>query len=129
VHLLVADDSHDWRQELRGHLERLSMVQIVAETADGHEALVLSLKLRPQLAIVSVSVPVYGGFEVLRSIKRFVPDCNVVLVTRCPDPLVETTGILLGAKAVCSKTEGLESVLGIIERILDRQDLSGSTGG
>ena len=122
VRVLVADDSHVWRQELRAHLERLPTVEIIAETDDCEEAMALFFQHRPHLVLVSVGVPGHGGFEVLRSIKRSVPDCQVILVTRCPDAFVETTGLLLGATAVCPRTEGSASIVGLVQRLVDGQD-------
>jgi DNA-binding NarL/FixJ family response regulator len=124
VRVLVADDSVSWRQEFRAHLERLPGVQIIAEAEDCREAIALFFQHRPGLVLVSVGVPGQGGFEVLRSIRRSVPDCLVILMTRCPDAFVETTGRLLGATAVCSRTEGFDSVLGLIQRLVERQKLS-----
>ncbi len=124
VRVLVADDSQSWRQEFRAHLERLPAVQVVAETKECHEAVALFLQHRPNLVVVSVDVQGRGGFEVLRSIRRSVPDCLVILMTRCPDAFVETTGRLLGATAVYSRTEGFDSVLGLIQRLVERQKLS-----
>jgi DNA-binding NarL/FixJ family response regulator len=121
VRVLVADDSHAWRQEMRAHLGRLPMVQIIAETDDCDEAMALFFQHRPHLVLVSVGAPGHGGFEVLRSIKRSAPDCAVILVTRCADAFVETTGLLLGATAVCPRTEGPASILGLVQRLIDGQ--------
>lgn len=76
---LVADDEPLARTRLRRLLERDGGVEVVAECADGDEAVAALASVRPDLAFLDVRMPNLGGFQVLERIDR--THTQVVFVT------------------------------------------------
>ena len=63
--VLIVDDEKLSRRALRVLLERQPDVRIVAEAADGEEALGLIRKHAPDLVLLDVQMPLLGGLELL----------------------------------------------------------------
>jgi DNA-binding NarL/FixJ family response regulator len=111
VSMLIAAESSIRSSSLREQLEAHGSVEIVGEAGTTREALEMFFRFQPKVVVVSICLPGDGGFYVLRCIKRAVPECEVILSSRWPNPFVQETGRLLGATAVCSMGNGFEEVL------------------
>jgi DNA-binding NarL/FixJ family response regulator len=68
--VLIADDHEVVRAGLRALLSEQPDLQVVAEAADGKEAVAQALKTAPDVAIVDYSLPVLNGLEVTRQIRQ-----------------------------------------------------------
>jgi two-component system LytT family response regulator len=78
LRVVLVDDEEPARLALRQDLAALDDVEIVAECANGFEAVKVVADLRPDLLLLDVQMPKLDGFEVLELIGRDVP---VVFVT------------------------------------------------
>ncbi|GIH94287.1 response regulator [Planobispora siamensis] len=83
ISVLLADDQAMVRASLRVILEDHPGITVVAEAADGHEAVALARRLRPDVCLVDVQMPRLDGIEVTRALAGpGVPDpLRVVVVT------------------------------------------------
>jgi DNA-binding NarL/FixJ family response regulator len=115
--VLLADESPATLRQLRQALQELASIEIVGEARDTEEALDLFLKGEVDAVVASVCLPVYGGFHLLRSIKRAAADCAVILTTRRCNPYVEEAAKLLGADGVCPVINGFAQLRAILERL------------
>lgn len=66
---------------MRTLVESLGAVEVVGEAADGLEAIALARKLKPQLLILDVGMPLANGSEVYAEVRRWVPECSVAVFT------------------------------------------------
>ena len=55
--------------------------EICAEAIDGHEAIALAIKHRPDLIILDLSMPVVNGLEASIELKKIMPDVPIILFT------------------------------------------------
>ena len=78
LRVVIVDDEPPARAVVREYVERLSDVTIVAECANGFEAVKAVTELSPDLLILDVQMPKLNGFEVLELLGRAVP---IVFVT------------------------------------------------
>lgn len=81
ITVLIADDHPLLRQALRSVLERQADVQVVAEAANGDEAVRLATELLPDAVIMDIGMPVMNGFEATRAIKANCPRTGVLVLT------------------------------------------------
>jgi DNA-binding NarL/FixJ family response regulator len=83
IRVLVADDQAMVRSGLRLILEDQPDITVVAEAADGAEAVTLAWRLRPDVCLVDIRMPRLDGIEVTRALAGpRVPDpLRVVIVT------------------------------------------------
>ena len=58
---------------------------ICAEANNGQEAIALALKHRPELIILDLSMPIMGGLEASRELKRIMPGVSIILFTQYAD--------------------------------------------
>ena len=67
--ILIADEHEAVRAALRGMLTTRSNWQIVAEAADGKEAILKSFETKPDIAVLDAQLPLVGAVEVTRRIR------------------------------------------------------------
>ena len=83
--LIVADDSPHARRGLCAILAAQPGMDIVGEASQGVEALALVEAQQPQVALLDVCMPVMGGIEAARAIKKRWPQVRVVLISMYAD--------------------------------------------
>jgi DNA-binding NarL/FixJ family response regulator len=81
----MADDHHLVRAGIRSLIEKMSDVQIVAETGDGREALELIERHRPDIALLDVTMPGLNGLEVASRIEKTGAETRVVILSMHAD--------------------------------------------
>ncbi len=110
VRLLLADDHRMLRQGLRRSLEDFG-VDVVGEAADGHEAVELARRLRPDVVLMDVSMPVLDGIEATRAVRREVRDTQVVMLTMHSDTDLIARALQAGAAGYLVKDCSIEEVV------------------
>ena len=83
--ILVADDNPLMRKMLCEIFEAQEDYDICAEANNGQEAIALALKHRPELIILDLSMPIMGGLEASRELKRIMPGVSIILFTQYAD--------------------------------------------
>lgn len=78
VRVVIVDDEEPARAVLREYLSALAGVEIVAECANGFEAVKAVAELQPDILLLDIQMPKLDGFEVLELIDR---EVEVVFVT------------------------------------------------
>ncbi len=81
IRVLLADDHALVRSGIRLVLETFADVQVVAETRDGRTALDLIGKLRPDVALLDISMPDLNGMETAARIRSRFPQTRVVILS------------------------------------------------
>jgi DNA-binding NarL/FixJ family response regulator len=81
VKVLLADDHALMRKGIRAVLAALPGVEVVAETADGREALELIEKHRPGIAVVDITMPGLNGLEVAARAAKSAPGTKVLILS------------------------------------------------
>lgn len=81
IRVLLADDHTIVRQGVRLCLEALGDIEVVAEAGDGQEAIVLAGELRPDVAVIDLTMPRLNGVEAIRQIRRDLPQTEVVVLS------------------------------------------------
>jgi NarL family two-component system response regulator LiaR len=81
IKIVIADDHDVVREGTRALLEREADMQVVGEASDGEEAARLIEKLKPDVAILDISMPKLSGIDVTRRIKPLLPSTAVLILT------------------------------------------------
>lgn len=81
IRVLLADDHPLVRSGLIALLEPLKEFHIVGEAGDGSEAVALTKKLRPDVVVIDLSMPVMSGVEATKIIRDEVPASKVLVLT------------------------------------------------
>ena len=81
IRVLLADDHTIVREGVRLCLETMGDVEVVAEAADGQEAVALTEQLRPEVVVMDLTMPGLSGIEAIRQIRAAQPDVEVVVLS------------------------------------------------
>ena len=93
--ILVVDDETSVRELLLTFLKDRGFS--VAGAKDGHEALELAQKLKPQMIFLDIAMPGLNGIETLRRLRKETPESNVIMISGHADHDMALTALDLGA--------------------------------
>jgi DNA-binding NarL/FixJ family response regulator len=116
VSILIADDHAIFAEALRLLLERKYLV--VGAVADGRALVEEGIRLRPDVIITDLSMPLLNGLDAARRIKEAVPKVKFVFLTMHDDPHLAAAALELGHVAFVLKRSGGLELLGAIEDVL-----------
>jgi NarL family two-component system response regulator LiaR len=85
IKILIADDHAVVREGTRQILEKESDLDVVAEAADGEEAVRLAGSSKPDVAIIDIAMPKVDGIEATRQLKTLYPDIAVLILSAYDD--------------------------------------------
>jgi two-component system, NarL family, response regulator NreC len=81
LRILIADDHGLVRRGARGVLHSRHGWRVVGEAANGREAVEKTIKLKPDVVILDISMPELDGVEVVRQVREAVPDTKILVLT------------------------------------------------
>lgn len=116
--ILIADDHDVVRSGLRAVLARRTDWEVVAEAADGREAVAAAIQSQPHVAIVDFSMPRMTGIEAARRIKEVSLQTEVLIFTVHNSDLLAQQAFQAGALAFLMKSDANKSLLAAVESLL-----------
>ena len=105
LRILVADDHGIVRSGIRMLIERQEGMHVVAEAADGAEAVELALTERPDVAILDVSMPRLTGLQAAHEIRAQTPAVSVLLLSMHEDERYLFDALKAGAGGYVLKSQ------------------------
>ena len=81
IRILIADDHLVVRIGLRSMIETQEDMEVVAEAANGREALELFRLRKPDVALMDLRMPIMGGVEATMAIRGEFPDARIIVLT------------------------------------------------
>ncbi|NUS39218.1 MAG: response regulator transcription factor [Lysobacter sp.] len=115
MRVLICDDHTLVRAGLRRLLEAFEGVEVVAEAANGDEAVARARLHLPDVILLDLSMPGRGGFEALDELRQVVPQSAVVIMSMHDDPMHVRAALARGACGFIVK-EGAPAELEIAVR-------------
>ena len=114
--ILIADDHAIFAETLRAYLEKTFTVVGVA--ADGRAMLQEAIRLRPEVIVADVAMPLLNGLDAARRIREQVPNVRFVFLTMHDDANLAAAALELKRVAFVLKCSGGHELLKAIEEIL-----------
>jgi DNA-binding NarL/FixJ family response regulator len=115
--ILIADDHDVVRSGLRNILEAQPDWEVVAEAADGKEAIGKAMVTRPDVAIVDYALPLISGLEVTRQIRRRVASTEVLIFTMLDSDVVLHHLLAAGARGYLLKSDANRYLIEAVESL------------
>jgi two-component system, NarL family, response regulator LiaR len=81
IRVLVVDDHAVVREGLRAFLELQDGILVVAEAADGREAVETAVRLRPDVVLMDLVMPRLDGVTAMRELRESLPEARVIVLT------------------------------------------------
>ena len=116
LRILLADDHPMFIQGLRGILER-ERFEVVAEAADGREAVRLAKKTRPDVAILDLAMPLLNGVDAAREIEKVAPGTRTILLTSYLEEQYVVDALKAGVSGYILKTKAAADLVQAIREV------------
>jgi len=81
ITVLLADDHAIMRDGLRALLNMQPDIEVIADTADGREAVGQAVSLKPDVAVIDIAMPELNGIEATTQIRTACPETEVVILS------------------------------------------------
>jgi DNA-binding NarL/FixJ family response regulator len=117
LQILIADDHASIRRGIRSLLESHAGWSVVAEAANGREAIEQAARLKPDVIVLDVSMPEVDGLQAMRQILRNDPSACIVILTIHDSDALKTQASTAGARRVVSKADAQETLIAAIESV------------
>jgi two-component system, NarL family, response regulator len=116
--VLIADDHPVVREGLAALINRRSDMRVVAEAADGREALEKFVTYSPDIVLLELRLPLMDGVETVMSICEKVPDARLVIFTTCQGEEDIYRAVRAGAYGYLLKDTPLNEVVECIRAVV-----------
>jgi len=117
IRVLVADDHVTVLEGLAAIIGRQKDMAVVAQAANGRDAVGMWEKHRPDVALVDLRMPVLDGAAAIEEIRRRDPSARVIVLTTFDTDTDIAGAIKAGAKGYLLKDAPREELLAVIRKV------------
>ena len=115
IRIVIADDHSVVRQGLRMFLALDPELEVVGEASNGAEALTLAQRLRPDIVLMDILMPVMDGVTATGKIRQELPDTEVIALTSVLEDNAVVGAIKAGAIGYLLKDTNADELCGMIK--------------
>ncbi len=116
--VILADDHPMVRQGIRILLENLGAHKVVGEAADGYEAIQLAKQLRPDVAVLDLSMPLLNGLDAAREIRKQSPRTQCLLLTVHNEESCVLEALQVGIRGYLVKSQASSELAQAIDEVM-----------
>jgi len=116
--IFLVDDHPMVREWLTTHIQHQTDLAICGEAEDAASALQSILALKPDVAIVDISLPRRSGIELIQDLKQLQPDVAVIVLSMHDEMLYAERALRAGARGYIMKRETTEKIVAAIREVL-----------
>lgn len=117
MRVLIADDHTMVRESLVSVLQAEGDVEVVAQAADGLEALEKALLTRPDVVVADLSMPRLNGLEVIRRLREALPATKVLVLTMHQEDEYVLQAVRAGASGYLVKDSAASELLAAVRSL------------
>jgi DNA-binding NarL/FixJ family response regulator len=121
IRVVLADDQRVVREGLGTLLGLIGGIEVVGTAADGHEALALALKFRPDVVLMDLRMPRCDGIEATRLLREHDAGIKVLVLTTYADDRSVIDALRAGARGYLTKDAGAAEIRAALERVISGQ--------
>ncbi len=117
IRILIADDHGVIRAGLHALLDKEPGMQVIGEAADGQEAVDKALKLRPDVLLLDITMPVLDGIKVTSQLRAALPATHILILTLHEGVSMLREAIAAGASGYIVKRAVDVELIGAIQAV------------
>ncbi len=117
IRVILADDHSIVRAGLRRIVEESGDMEVVAEAADGREAIRKIRELKPDVAVIDISMPQIDGLEVINQLHPEFPGLPIIVLTMHAENQYVVHAIEAGAMGYITKQSAPEQLVQAIRKV------------
>jgi len=119
--ILIADDHEVVRTGVRRTLEDHPGWTVVAEAADGKDAIAQAIATKPDVAVLDYMLPLIDGIEATRHIRRRVPSVEVLIFSMHDDENVLREALSAGARSYVQKSDTGQHLISAVQALAEHK--------
>jgi DNA-binding NarL/FixJ family response regulator len=119
IRVMLVDDQNLVRKGVRSLLELSSDIEVVAEAADGAEAIRLLPEIKPDVMLLDMRMPGMSGIDLLQTLARNDAVPPTIILTTFDDDELVLAGIKAGARGYLLKDVSLEDLVGAVKTVAE----------
>jgi len=116
IRVVLADDHTLVRQGLKSLLEREGF-QVVAEASDGQEALRHVESLKPDIAVMDITMPILNGLDAARQMSVSSPKAKIILLTQHDEEQYLSEALEAGVKGYVLKSQAASDLIQAMRQV------------
>ena len=117
LRLLIADDHEIFRAGLRALLEVQPGWRVVAEAADGRDAVKKAAETRPDVALLDIAMPFLNGLEAAQEIALSCPRTKIVMLTVHDSDAMINEVLAVGARGYLFKSDAASDLVTAVNAV------------
>ncbi len=118
IRLILADDHEIVRNGIRLVLEEQDDMEVVAEAADGEEAIRYTLGHKPDVLVLDLNMPGLSGLDAIPKVLDVSPDTAIVVLTMQAEPAFAREALRAGARGYVVKQSAASELVGAVRAIV-----------
>jgi len=115
IRVLIADDQPLIRKMVCAILQQHRQIEVCGEAHDGAKAIEQALRLRPDVVVLNINMPVLNGFDAAREIRTKLPEAGIVILSSNADHHFVEEARKIGVRAYIDKMKAGEALVGAVE--------------
>ena len=119
--ILIADDHAVVRSGVRSIIESHAGWTVVAEAADGKDAVAQAIATKPDVAILAYALPVLSGIEATRQIRQRVPSVEVLIFTMHDNEDLLRQSFSAGARGYVLKSDAQQQLISAVQALAEHR--------
>ena len=117
IRILIADDHILLRQGIVGIVAPEEDMDVVGEAENGAEAVEEFARLRPDVTLIDLQMPVLSGLEAIARIRAQAPDARIVVLTTYQGDVQAVRALKAGARGYLLKSSLIDELLTAIRTV------------
>jgi DNA-binding NarL/FixJ family response regulator len=117
ISVLLVDDHNIVRQGLKALLAAEGDISIIAEAQSGREAVQLAARVRPEVVIMDLAMPLLNGWEATRQIMKALPSAKIIILSTYDSDEHIQQAIAAGAAAYLIKQTAAADLVKAIREV------------
>jgi DNA-binding NarL/FixJ family response regulator len=117
ITVLLAEDHTIVREGFRKMLELEADLEVVGEAQEGRKAVALAKKLRPDVVLMDIAMPLLNGLEATRQVLKALPATKVLILSAHSDDAYVTNATESGAVGFLLKQTSAHDVCRAIREV------------
>ncbi len=110
ITVLLVDDHALVREGLRMVLEVEKDIRVVAEARNGREAVEMVKKLKPDVVVMDIAMPLLNGFEATRQVIKLLPETKILILSAYSDDEYVNQMVEIGAAGYLIKQNSAQAL-------------------
>ncbi|HVU54045.1 MAG TPA: response regulator transcription factor [Puia sp.] len=118
VRIIIVDDHFHVREAWSWVLNQVPRINVVAQCANGREAIEIAKKLQPDVILMDINMEPVNGIEATRAIREFAPDIKIIGVSVQAERSYVNEMLRNGANGYVTKNSSSTEMITAIDEVL-----------